>query len=97
MIEREVVIQNFYGLHARAAAVLVNKASKFQSRIEIEKDGNIVDGKSIMGILLLAAAKGSRIKLRTVGEDESEAMEALCSLLSRDFEDEYKHIGKEGK
>ncbi|OGL45549.1 MAG: phosphocarrier protein HPr, partial [Candidatus Schekmanbacteria bacterium RBG_13_48_7] len=83
-------MQNFYGLHARAAAILVTKASKFKSRIEIEKDGQIVDGKSIMGILMLAAAKGTQITIRAEGSDESIAFEELSNLLSKDFEEEYK-------
>lgn len=94
MVERTVTIQNSYGLHARAAAILVNKSSRFQSRIELEKDGHIVDGKSIMGILMLAAEKGSLLTIRAHGEDESEAVEELGALLSRNFEDEYNRVSK---
>ena len=92
MIERIITIQNSYGLHARAAAILVNRSSKFQSRIELEKDGHVVDGKSIMGILMLAAAKGSNITIRAQGTDENIAIRDLGDLLSRNFEDEYNQL-----
>jgi len=98
MKEREVTVENTYGLHARAAAILVTQASKFKSRIELEKDGQVVDGKSIMGILMLAAAKGSNLKLRADGEDEDNAIEELSTLLSTNLETESKeHTDKKGK
>ena len=88
MIEREVEIVNRLGLHARAAAKLVHLAAGFSSSIHIAKDGESVDGKSILGLLLLAAAQGSTIVLRCEGDDESEAMNALVALIEGRFEEE---------
>ena len=88
MIEREIEIVNRLGLHARAAAKLVHATSAFQSTITIAKDGEEVDGKSILGILLLAAPQGVRLQVRAEGEDEARAIEAnaepLAELLSRE-------------
>lgn len=88
MIEREVEIVNRLGLHARAAAKLVHLAAGFQSSIHVAKDGESVDGKSILGLLLLAAAQGSTIVLRCEGEDEDQAMAALVGLIEGRFEEE---------
>ena len=89
MLEQEVTICNKLGLHARAAAKLVATASEFESEIEIEKDGKRVNGKSIMGVMMLAASNGSLIKLHVEGNDAESAMERLKSLiLSRFGEDE---------
>ena len=81
MVEKEITIKNKLGLHARAAVKFVNLANRFVSTVKIEKDGNEIDGKSILGILTLAATQGSRILLRVSGEDEREAMKALISLI----------------
>lgn len=81
MIERKLQIVNKLGLHARAAAKLVRAASSFRSQIVIRKDGNEVDGKSILGVLMLAAAQGTQITLRVTGQDERDAAEALQSLI----------------
>lgn len=85
MIEREVEIVNRLGLHARAAAKLVHAAGAFRSRITLIKDGEEVDAKSILGLLLLAAAQGSRVQLRTQGDDEDAAMAAVCALIAERF------------
>lgn len=87
MIEREVEIINRLGLHARAAAKLVHAASAFDSRVTLIKDGEEVDAKSILGILLLAAAQGSRVTVRIDGDDEEQAMEAVTTLIADRFEE----------
>lgn len=89
MIEDEVTICNKLGLHARAAAKFVATASGFDAEIEIEKDGKKVNGKSIMGVMMLAASKGTKIKLFIDGSDAEPAMEKIKSLvLARFGEDE---------
>lgn len=85
MIEREVEIVNRLGLHARAAAKLVHLAGSFECDVTLAQDGEAVDGKSILGILLLAAGQGSRIVLRCDGRDEEAAMEALTGLIADRF------------
>ena len=85
MIERDVEIVNRLGLHARAAAKLVHLAGSFECDVTLSQDGEQVDGKSILGILLLAAGQGSRIVLRCDGGDEEEAMEALTGLIADKF------------
>lgn len=85
MIKREFVIKNRLGLHARAAAQLVKTANRFRSEIQVEKEGTEVNGKSIMGILMLAAPQGSRISVTVSGEDESGAMDALAQLIEDGF------------
>jgi phosphocarrier protein HPr len=88
VIEREVEIVNRLGLHARAAAKLVHTAGRFQSRITVMRDGEEVDGKSILGILLMAAGQGSRITLRCEGGDEEEALGAVTALIANRFDEE---------
>lgn len=88
MIEKEVSIRNRLGLHARAAAKFVQTASRFKSAIKIRKNGEEVDGKSILGILLLAASQGTRITLAVTGEDEAEAFAAIEDLIVRSFDEE---------
>ncbi|GAH46340.1 unnamed protein product [marine sediment metagenome] len=88
MIEKEVDITNKVGLHARAASLLVEAAHKFRSRIWIEKDGQVADGKNIMSLLLLAADKGSSIKIRTKGSDAAEAVQTLVRLVKNKFGEE---------
>lgn len=88
MIEREAEIVNRLGLHARAAAKLVHTAGGYKSRVTVLKDGEEVDAKSILGILLLAASQGSQVTIRCEGEDEAEAMEAVTSLISNRFDEE---------
>lgn len=85
MIERETQIVNQLGLHARPAAQIVKTASAFRSDIEIVKDGMAVNGKSIMGVMMLAAECGSMIMFRAKGDDEAAAVEALAALVGRGF------------
>ena len=87
MTERDVEIKNKLGLHARAAAKLVHVAAKFKSDIKIRKGDEEVDGKSILGILLLAAGRGSTIKLRADGPDEREALDAIEQLIDAKFDE----------
>ena len=88
MIERETEIVNRLGLHARAAAKLVHTAGAFQSRVTVAKDGEEVDAKSILGLLLLAAGQGSRVTVRCDGDDEAKAIEAVTRLIANRFEEE---------
>ncbi len=85
MIEREIEIVNRLGLHARAAAKLVHLASGFKSQIEVLANGEAVDAKSILGLLLLAAAQGSRVRVRAAGIDEGEALLAIEALFADRF------------
>jgi phosphocarrier protein len=88
MLQKEFTIVNKLGLHARASALLVKTATRFQSEAKIERDGVEVNGKSIMGIMMLAAAKGTVIKLKVEGEDEQEAMSILGDLIRNGFGEE---------
>jgi phosphocarrier protein HPr len=88
MIERETEIVNRLGLHARAAAKLVHTAGGFQSRVTVVKDGEEVDAKSILGILLLAAGQGSQIVVRAEGQDEADALQAVTTLIANRFDEE---------
>ena len=88
MIERETEIVNRLGLHARAAAKLVHLAGGFRSRISLARDGEEVDAKSILGILLMAAGQGSRLLIRCEGQDEEEAMRAITELIASRFDEE---------
>jgi len=81
-------IRNRLGLHARAAALLVKTANRFSSEVTLEKDGVEVNGKSIMGILMLAASKGSRITLRIEGKDAAQAIQTLGKLIENKFGEE---------
>lgn len=85
---RDVVIANVYGLHARPAAEFVKLAGTFKSEILVSKDGLEVNGKSIMGVMMLAAEKGSQITIKARGEDAQDAVEALANLVSRRFGEE---------
>ena len=89
MIRRTLSIKNELGLHARAAAKLVGITSQFESDIQLARRDTQqhVDGKSILGILLLAASKGTKIQIITEGEDEQEAMESIVSLIQRRFDE----------
>jgi len=89
MVKRQVVIQNKLGLHARASACFVAEASKFNSHIKVQYQGYEVNGKSIMGMMMLAAAKGAEMTLIASGEDEDAAILALEALVNQRFgEDE---------
>jgi phosphocarrier protein len=88
MIERQLAIRNRLGLHARAAAKFVQTASRFRSEVKIRKNGEEVDGKSILGILLLAASNGTTIQLTVEGDDELEASRAVEDLIARRFDED---------
>jgi len=85
MIKQEIEIINKLGLHARASSKLTQTASQFSSEIWIEKNGRKVNAKSIMGVMMLAAAKGSTITLEAIGIDEQAAIEALKTLINDYF------------
>jgi len=87
-VEREFDILNRLGLHARAAAQLVRMANGFSSEIHVVKDGMEVNGKSIMGVLMLAAPKDTRILIRAIGSDAEEAVVAIGELIARKFGEE---------
>jgi phosphocarrier protein len=86
-VECTLTITNPLGLHARAAAKFVHTAGRFASRIRVSKGGREMDGKSIMGLLLLAASQGTSITISTTGPDEADAMAALCDLVRRGFDE----------
>ena len=87
VIERTVIIKNKQGLHARPAALFVQVANKFDSDVTISKGKTKVNGKSIMGIMMLEAGKGSKVTITTRGEDAQAAMAELENLLLSDIED----------
>lgn len=88
MTRKSVKIKNKLGLHARPASILVKKASEFESKITIEKDGVEVNAKSIMGVMMLAAEKGSEVTLTADGKDEKKAIDQLVELITRKKFDE---------
>jgi len=85
MISREITISNKLGLHARAAAKLVSAAAGFGAEVTLEKQGQKVNGKSIMGVMMLAASKGTVLQVSVDGEDEEQALAALTSLIDDKF------------
>ncbi len=87
MVTRDVEIKNKLGLHARAAAKFVHTAARFKSDIKIRKGDEEVDGKSILGILLLAAGRGSVITLKADGPDERDALDAIEKLIEAKFDE----------
>ena len=88
MLQREVEIVNRLGLHARASAKLTQVATQFQSDVWVSRNGRRVNAKSIMGVMMLAAAQGSRIVLETSGPDEGQAMEAVAKLILARFDED---------
>jgi len=91
MVEREVIIRNRTGLHARPAALIVQKANEFRSDIFLQRDEDRVNAKSIMGVMMLAAGEGTRIKIIAMGEDENEAVAEISRLLQSNLDgDEVK-------
>lgn len=88
MKKAKATIKNKLGLHARAAAMLVELVSRFSSEVIIRKDSHEVDGKSIMGIMTLAAGIGTELVLSAEGEDEVEAVEKIIELIDRKFDEE---------
>jgi phosphocarrier protein len=88
MVKKEFTILNKLGIHARPAAQFVKTANRFKADVFVEKDGEEVDGKSIMGLMMLAAGHGSVITVSTDGTDEEDAMNAIAELISRKFEED---------
>ncbi len=88
MITQRITIINKLGLHARAAAKFAEQAARFSSRIEAGMDGRMVDGKSVMALMLLAACQGTELELAIEGEDESEALAAMEKLIMDRFGEE---------
>ena len=84
----EAVIQNRLGLHARPAAMFVREANRHKCEIHVEKDGETINGKSIMGLMMLAAGMGSRIRIFATGPGAEEAVLALRQLVERKFDEE---------
>lgn len=87
MIETTVTIINKLGLHARAASKLVNTASAFAAEIKVGNEGNMVDGKSIMSVMMLAASKGTDLQLHCDGTDEQLAADAIMTLIANRFDE----------
>ena len=85
MQEKTVTIINKLGLHARAAAKFVTTASSYSSNVDISRDGQRVNGKSIMGVMMLAASRGTEVIIMTQGDDEVEAAESLVALIEDRF------------
>ena len=88
MSEAEVKVVNQLGLHARAAARFVHLANRFEARVSVLKEGSKVDGKSILGLLTLAACRGTRLRLAVDGPDEQEALAELVGLVRNRFGEE---------
>ena len=87
-MSRDLVIGNKLGLHARPAAMFVRVANRFSANIQVEKDGEEINGKSIMGLMLLAAGCGSRLRVTVTGSDAADMIKALEELIARKFDEE---------
>lgn len=87
MLSREIEITNKLGLHARASAKLTQRAGKFKSEIWLAKGGRKINAKSIMGVMMLAAGKGSVVTVETDGPDEQDAMDSLLELITNKFDE----------
>ena len=85
MLTKKITIKNKLGMHARAAVKFVNTANRFSSAVRIVKNGDEIDGKSILGILTLAAVQGTEIILKVSGKDEDRALSALVGLINNNF------------
>jgi len=88
MMQKELTVQNRLGLHARPASLVVSEASKFRSEIHLSRDAVEINAKSIMGVMMLAAEKGSRILVTASGEDEQQAIEAIEALFASKFDED---------
>ena len=86
-IKTELLVENKMGIHARPAAMFVKIASRYEAEIFVEKDGERVNGKSIMGLMMLAAGPGSHLVLEAIGVDASQAVEELTQLLANRFDE----------
>jgi phosphotransferase system HPr (HPr) family protein len=93
-LARTVVISNPQGLHARPADLFVKVAQQYQSRVELVKESIRVDGKSILDLLTLAAAAGTRLTIEATGEDASQALDALCKLVEQNFAEDTDQGGE---
>ena len=87
-VTREVEVKNKLGIHARPASLFVRLANRFNCNVYVEKDGEKVNGKSIMGLMMLAAGPGSKIKIHTEGADAQKAAKELTDLVERKFDEE---------
>ena len=85
MLQREVEILNKLGLHARASAKLTQLAARYQSEVQMSRNGRKVNAKSIMGVMMLAAGKGAKVTIETDGPDENDAMDAIVALIGDCF------------
>ncbi|GBU20698.1 phosphocarrier protein HPr [Fibrobacteres bacterium R8-0-B4] len=88
MIEKDVTVVNKLGIHARPAGSIVRAATAFKSKVELVKDGNAADAKSIMNVMMLAASKGTVISVRADGEDEEQAVQTVIGLFENKFNEE---------
>jgi phosphocarrier protein len=88
MTERKVVVLNKMGLHARPSSKLVQKAATFKSDVHIRRENQVINGKSIMGVMMLAAAQGTELTLSASGVDEEQTLAALVALFEKKFEEE---------
>jgi phosphocarrier protein HPr len=86
-VVKELVVQNKLGIHARPAAMIVRITNKFKSEVYVEKDEEQVNGKSIMGLMMLAAGKGSKVKFLATGEDAQQMLAELEQLFARKFDE----------
>ncbi|HEY1765229.1 MAG TPA: HPr family phosphocarrier protein [Opitutaceae bacterium] len=86
-VVKELVVQNKLGIHARPAAMIVRITNKFKSEVFVEKDEEQVNGKSIMGLMMLAAGKGSKVKFLATGEDAPQMLAELEQLFARKFDE----------
>lgn len=88
MIKKTIIITNAHGLHARPASIFVRTTTQFKSEVKLAKDGMVVNGKSIMGVMMLAAERGSKIEIEINGEDEKKMLIAIEEMLSNNFYEE---------
>ena len=88
MLEKTYIVNNRLGLHARPASLFVKTTARYQSTVKIIRDGTEIDGKSIMGLLMLAAGPGTNLKVVVDGPDEAEVLKSLDDLFSRHFDDD---------
>jgi len=87
-VKKELVVANKLGIHARPAAMFVKTANQFDCNVFVEKDGETVNGKSIMGLMMLAAGPGSKIRIQADGEDAAKAVTEIEALLKRKFDED---------
>lgn len=87
-LTKDLVVSNKLGIHARPAAMFVKVANRFSAEVMVEKDGETVNGKSIMGLMMLAAGPGSKLRVRAAGSDAAQALIELEALLKRKFDED---------